>query len=300
MDWKGVNFDWNHARAFLVTAQEGSLSAGARALALTQPTLGRQVAALEKELGVALFERHGRGLSLTPTGLKLVEHVKLMSEAANMFSLAASGQSDLIEGNVVISASETTAAFSLPKILLPFRQQYPGINLEIIASNATSDLRRREADIAIRGFRPLQPDLIVKRLTDIEAGFYATPEYISSLGESFGLMNLNHACFLGFDHGDEMINALNERKVPVTEGNFSIICENHLVQWEMVKSGFGIGVIPATIGDNEPLVQRVLLDMETIVGELWLVAHRELRSSRRIRVVFDFLSEALGRTTEGA
>ncbi len=100
MDWRAVKFDWNRARAFLVTAEEGSLSAAARALGLAQPTLGRQVDALEEELGVVLFERVGRGLTLTPSGLELLEHVRGMGEAATRVSLAAAGQSESIEGKV--------------------------------------------------------------------------------------------------------------------------------------------------------------------------------------------------------
>ena len=269
MDWRAINFDWNRARAFLVTAEEGSLSAAARALNTTQPTLGRQVTALEEELGVVLFERHGRGLSLTPTGLKLVEYVKTMSKAANQFSLAASGQSESIEGNVVISAAESMAAFGLPAILKPLRATHPGITLEVIATNQTSDLKRREADIAIRGFRPLQPDLITKRISNVEVGFYATPEYLQSQPQP---IDLTTATYLGFDQSDKMINMLNAKGLAVTRTNFPVVCENHLVQWEMVKSGFGIGVMPIEVGDNEPSVTKVLQDIEPFIAERWLVA----------------------------
>ena len=114
MDWNLLKFDWNRARAFLVTAEEGSLSAAARALRMAQPTLGRQVEALERELNVVLFQRVGRGLELTPSGLELLDHVRRMGEAANDFSLAAIGQSQTIEGNISISTSEVYAALLLP------------------------------------------------------------------------------------------------------------------------------------------------------------------------------------------
>ncbi len=294
MEYKDISFDWNHAKAFLVTAQEGSLSAGAKALRITQPTLGRQVAALEQKLGVALFERYGRGLVLTPTGLILVEHIKAMSDAASLFSLAASGQSDRIEGNVIISATEAMAAYWLPKVLLQLRMQYPGIEIEIIASNDATDLRKREADIAIRGFRPAQPDLIIKRLADVSYGLYAANSYVAAITEPISVNNVSHTSFIGFRNGDGMIKALNEFGLPVTPDNFSMLCENHLVQWELVKNGFGIGVMPCDIADAEPLVQRVLNGIEFMPAESWLVAHRELRSSRRIKVVYDYLAEALG------
>jgi len=295
MDWRNINFDWNHARAFLATAQEGSLSAAAKALGMTQPTLGRQVSALEKELGVTLFERYGRGLTLTPTGAKLLEHVKSMSDSANLFSLAASGQSDSIAGPVLISASETMAAYGLPLILKPLRQQHPGIVLEIVASNTASDLKRREADIAIRGFRPSQSDLVAKRITDIEAGFYASPEYLKTLNLQSTPPDFSSATFIGFNHSDEMIKVINERGVAVTHDNFPYLCENHLVQWEMVKHGYGIGVMPTHAGGLEPGVTRVLEHIDPLIGERWLVSHREMYNNRRIRVVFDFLANALSR-----
>ncbi|MCJ7598755.1 MAG: LysR family transcriptional regulator, partial [Methyloceanibacter sp.] len=146
MNWRSVAFDWNQARAFLATVEEGSLSAAARALGMTQPTLGRQVAALEQELGVVLFERVGRGLTLTPNGLELVDHVRAMRDAASQVSLTASGQSQTIEGSVCISASEAVAAYQLPPILAKLRDIAPGIEVEVVASTAVSDLRRREAD----------------------------------------------------------------------------------------------------------------------------------------------------------
>src|SRR5688572_12855450 len=145
MDWRAVNFDWNRARAFLVTAEEGSLSAAARALGMAQPTLGRQVDALEEELDVVLFERAGRGLVLTPSGLELLEHVRTMGEAAGRVSLSAAGHSQTIEGSVAVAASEVYAAHLLPPILAKLRVLHPGISVEIVASSAVSNLKRREA-----------------------------------------------------------------------------------------------------------------------------------------------------------
>ena len=105
MDWRSIKFDWNKARAFLVTAEEGSLSAAARALGMAQPTLGRQVTGLEQELGIVLFERVGRGLQLTPDGAELLDHVRVMGDAAGRVSMNALGQSQALEGKICISAS---------------------------------------------------------------------------------------------------------------------------------------------------------------------------------------------------
>jgi DNA-binding transcriptional LysR family regulator len=177
MDWRSVKFDWNRARAFLVTAEEGSLSAAARALGMTQPTLSRQVDALEDELRLVLFERVGRGLNLTPSGLELLEHVRGMGEAASRVSRAASGQSQSIEGSISIGASEAYSGFLLPPIIGKLRHEFPGISVEIVASNTSSDLLRREVDIAIRNFASSQPDLSTKKIRDDEAYFYAAHSY---------------------------------------------------------------------------------------------------------------------------
>jgi DNA-binding transcriptional LysR family regulator len=157
MDWRAVRFDWNHARAFFVAGEEGSFSAASRALGIAQPTIGRQVAALEDELGVALFERVGSKLELTSAGVDLMDHVRAMSDAATRVSLAATGRSVSVEGTVCITASELIAAYLLPPIVLRLRAKHPGIDLEIIASNSARDLRRREADIAIRNFATPHP-----------------------------------------------------------------------------------------------------------------------------------------------
>lgn len=169
MDWRAIRFDWNHARAFFVSAEEGSFSAAGRALGIAQPTIGRQVAALEEELGVALFQRVGHRLELTTAGLDLMEHVRAMSGAATHVSLAATRQSHAVEGTVCVTASELVAAHLLPPVVARLRRDHPGVELEIVASNAVRDLRRREADIAVRNFTPTQPDLVAKKLRDAVA-----------------------------------------------------------------------------------------------------------------------------------
>ena len=293
MDWRSVTFDWNRARAFLVTAEEGSLSAAARALGMTQPTLGRQVTALETELGVALFERGGRGLELTPSGLDLLEHVRAMGDSASRFSLAASGQSTSIEGSICITATEMMAAFVLPPILARLRKQEPGIEIELVASNSTSDLKRREADIAVRAFRPTQSDLIARRVRGATFYMYAASSYLRRLGNPASPEELANADFLGIDRTNVLVDLLGGFGIAVTLRNFPVITENHLVLWELVKHGLGIGFMAEEIGDAEPLVERVLPGLDPVPTETWLVAHRELKTSRRVRTVFDFLASEL-------
>lgn len=293
MDWRSIKFDWNRARAFLVTAEEGSFSAAARALGMTQPTLGRQVTALEEELNIALFERVGTGLMLTPSGLELVEHVRAMGEAANRVSLTASGQSQNIEGNISISVSEVLAVFWLPSIIAKLRQQEPKITVELIVTNQTSDLTRREADIAIRNFRPTQPELIAKKIKDVSARLYATPQYLKSINHPKLPSDLDSANFISFGDTSMIINGFNTIGLNLTKKNFPILTGNYIAHWELVKQSLGIGIMPEDIGDAEPLVQRALPSLEPINFPIWLTTHRELNTSRRVRVVFDLLASEL-------
>jgi len=291
-----VKFDWNKARAFLVTAEEGSLSAAARALGMAQTTLGRQVDGLERELGIVLFERVGRGLTLTPSGIELLEHVREMGAAAGKVSLSALGQSQAIEGRICISASETYATVLLPAIIAKLRLQEPGIEVEIVVANHASDLRRREADIAIRNFRPTEPDLIAKKIGDAHAVLYATPDYIAKIGNPTQPTDLQRGAFVNLDHGGMMLKGLNTLGLGLTEANFPLFTENYLVMWELVRQGAGIGILDAYIGDADPTVRRVLPDLEPLVFPIWLVAHRELTTSRRIRMVYDFMATELKRS----
>lgn len=293
MEWNGVKFDWNHAKAFLITAEEGSLSAAARVLGAAQPTLGRQVSAFEEELGIVLFQRVGRGLALTDAGLELLDHVRAMGDAANRVSLTALGQSQSIEGIVRISASEVYAAHLLPPIIARLRRDQPGIEIEIVASHSTSDLRRREADIAIRNFRPTEPDLVARKIRDVPAQLYATPEYLNRIGNPKLPFDLRNAEFINITSGDAFMHGLNRMGLDLTKANFPIMTENYLVMWEYVKRGLGIGVLDAHIGDAEPAVMRVLPDLEPLMFPIWLVAHREISTSLRIRTVFDLLASEL-------
>jgi DNA-binding transcriptional LysR family regulator len=295
MDWRIVTFDWNRARAFLVTAEEGSLSAAARALGMAQPTLGRQVAALEAELGVALFERVGKGLELTPAGAELLAHVRGMGEAAQAFALGATGRTQAVEGEICITASEVYAAHLLPPVLRAIRETHPGIEIEVLASNSMTDLRRREADIAVRNVRPTQNDLVAKRLPDDRALLFAAPAYLDRIGRPRTLADLERADFIGFDRSPVLIDQLRARGLSLTRDNFRLLSQNHLVHWEMVKAGLGIGIFPVWMGDAEPAVERVPVQVDPITFPVWLVAHREVRTSARVRVVFDMLADGIAR-----
>ncbi len=299
MNWSAVRFDWNRARAFLVTAEEGSFSAAARALDVAQPTVGRQVAALEEELGVSLFERIGTRLELTSTGLDLVEHVREMSEAASRFSLAAAGQATSVEGTVTITSSEAIAAYLLPPIIAKLRLELPGIELDVVASNVAQDLHRREADIAIRNFQPTRGDLIGRKVRESVAHLYAARSYLDRVGPVTTVDDLVRVELFAFDRTDVMLDGFRAMGVEVAREQFPVMVGNHLVQWQLCRQGVGICVMMSEVGDAEPDVERVLPQI-AIPVPIWLVSHRELRTSRRIRLVFDVLADHLSGPTSAA
>lgn len=290
MDWKSVKFDWNRARAFLVTAEEGSLSAAAKALGMAQPTLGRQVDALEEELGVVLFERLGRGLTLTPSGHELLSHVRSMGEAASQMSLAATGRSEALEGSICITATEVTAIYDLAPIIAKLRKVHPGVEVEVAASDDSKDLRRREADIAMRNYRPKENDLVARKIGEEVAMLYASPDYIEKFGVPTKLKDLKKHEFVGFDGSDEMVKQLSGIGLEISENNIIVRPGNHLVHWELTKAGVGIGIMPERVGDLEPKVRSLMPSFRKMAYPVWLVAHRELHTSRRVRTVFDFIA----------
>lgn len=293
MDWTSVNFDWNRARSFLVAAEEGSLTAAARALGMSQPTLGRQISTLEQELGVTLFERVPNGLALTESGRNLVEQVKQMGEAASRFSLLASGQSQSLEGKVCISASEIDAQFRLPSIISQIRQQEPGIQLEILVSNDVSNLTKREADIALRSFRPTQPDLIAKKLLDDPVWLYGTNQYLEPFREFKSLKESNSVQVIAFDKTDLFLDILNKRGFDLTKNNMPIVSHSQLIHFELVKKHLGLGLFPQDIGDSEPNFIRAFESFGPVMTvPLWLVCHRELHTNLRVKRVFQIIADA--------
>lgn len=285
--------DWNQLRAFLETAETGSLSAAARKLGLTQPTLSRQVAAIEQSMGVTLFERVGKAMVLTHTGLELLEHARAMGAAAAALSLVATGRSEAVEGVVSVSATDAVAAYLLPPLVRQLRAQEPGIAIEVISTNAMSDLLRREADIAIRHVKPEQPDLITRHVREATASFYASKEWVQvyghprTAGEAAGLP------FVGSDRTGQYLSYMQQHGLPLSEKNFSCYADHSAAHWSLVRQGMGIGAMMDEIALDTPDIVQVLDDLPAVRFPIWLVSHRELRTSRRIQVVFEALAQGL-------
>jgi len=293
MNWNAIAFDWNQIRAFLATAEEGSFSAAARALGQTQPTLSRQITALEDDLGVILFERGRRTMEITQSGLELLEHVRTMGEAAQRISLAASGQASSIEGKVTITATEMVATHFLPTVLQQLRAAAPGVTVDVVASSDLRDLKKREADIAIRHARPEQSDLIAKLIGETMAAPYASRAFLERHGRPESFEELAAMDFIGFDRNEEIIPFMAERGLKLTPGNFKFNSASGLVDFAMVRAGLGVGFLTADMAELDEELEPALPAFEPIPVPVWLVTHRELHTSRRIRLVYDLIAEEL-------
>ena len=293
MNWDAISFDWNQARSFLAVAEEGSLSAAATALKLTQPTVTRQLAALEEDLNVTLIERTGRTVSLTLAGLDLLDHVRAMAEGANMMSLAASGQSQDVAGKVRVTASEMTAAYLLPDILDDLSNIAPDLQLEIASDNSVRDLLLREADIAIRHVRPEQPNLIAKLVCEETMRFYAVEKYLNTQGTPQQHGDMATHQFVSFGDFERIVGYLKLVGLDLSQKNFRYASNSQLVEWEIARKGHAIAIMNDNIAVKFPEFEPVLTEIEPFSIPVWLVAHRELQTSRRIRLVFDILTDAL-------
>jgi len=287
-----MSFDWNLAKTFLAVADEGSLSAAARALGQTQPTVSRQIVALEHALSITLFERTGRSVVLTQAGVELLDHVRSMASGANMLSLAASGKSQLIEGQVRVTASELMSAYILPPILKDLSQQAPLLEIDVVADNGVRDLARREADVAIRHARSDQPNLIARRVRDQIMRFYASHAYLQHRGEPTADDFYGHQ-IVSFVEADRMLDYLLPVGLNLTRANFRLSSSSQFVALQMARAGLGMIILPDQIAMAFPDLVPVLNGLKAFRVPTWLVAHRELRTSRRIRRVFDHLADKL-------
>lgn len=293
MNWDAISFDWNHIRAFLATVEHGSLSGAARALRQTQPTLSRQISMLEDALKLTLFERGTRVMQLTDAGTELLIHVRGMAELATQISRVAAGQSQAIEGTVRITSSDAMAAYALPRCLISLRRAHPGISVELVPSNEMTDLTRRDADIAIRHVRPEQPDLVAKRIADIEISLFASEDYLQELGPMTQLADFAQADFIGYQHPERLVAQISAMGIPVSKNNFGITTSNGSTMYELVRDGAGIAFLPTVVAQGRLGLRKIMPDAPTFNMETWLVTHREIQTSRRIRLTFDHLAAEL-------
>lgn len=285
--------DWSQIQSFAAVAEHGSLSAAARAQNSSQPTLSRHIAQLEATLGTRLFDRKSGGMVLTDAGTDLLAHATTMADAAARFSTDRDGHGKQIAGTVRLTASHVVANFILPPILTKLHATYPSLQIEVIASDTTENLLRREADIALRMYRPTQPDVIAKHVTDLPLGAYAAPGYLAQHGTPETLEDLMHHTVIGYDRSTLIIDGFAQRGFKVGRDFFAFRSDDQVLCWHMVCAGYGIGFTQQRVGDADPRVVRVSGDQDVGRMPLWLTAHPDLRRIPRVRRVYDWLARHL-------
>lgn len=293
------DFNWALIQSFLAALEHGSLPRAARATGQSQPTLGRHIAELESQLALVLFERTGRGLQPTAHALELADAARTMEAGAARFSRLATGAGQAVQGRVRVSASQPVACFVLPPILVRMQQALPGVVVELVVSNALSNLLLREADIALRMVQPQQGTLVAQRIGQVPLHACASELYLARHGMPEAPADLLHHTLITGDLNPEIERGFEARGFATDELRWGLRTDDLIAQWAAVRAGLGIGFASQHLIESEPTVQALLPMLELPPLPLWITAHRELRTSARIRAVYDFLAREVGLALSG-
>jgi DNA-binding transcriptional LysR family regulator len=290
--------DWALYRSFQAVFTGGSLSAAARQLALTQPTIGRQVEALEQALGLPLFTRSPQGLVPTQAAIDLMPHVRTMATAAETLIRQASGEALEARGTVRLTASEVIGGEVLPGILREFSDLYPGIEIELVLSNRIEDLLRREVDIAVRMIRPEQQALVARKLGTTYIGFFAHQSYLDKYGTPQTLEDLRHHRLIGFDRDMLGVALVQRLGMDYDKSLFTLRTDSDQAALRALREGYGICGCAWAIAHGIAGLVSVLPEIELVNYDIWIAMHEDLTSSRRMRLMFDHLAQHLTRHAE--
>jgi len=290
-----ARFDWSLIRSFLAVLDAGSLMGAARHTGAQQPTLSRHIGELETQLGAPLFERTGRGVVPTATALAIADAARQMEDGAQTLARTLAGRRDASRGSVRITTSEVAATWLLPEVLAALAEQEPGIQVELVASNALSNLLRREADIAVRMVRPTQSTLIARKLADFPIVAAAHSDYLARAGTPRMPADLLQHRLIGYDRDETIVRGFNELGLPLTRDFFALRTDSQVSYGRLVAAGAGIGFVAAYNIVHWPGVQPLLPMLKIPPLPCWLAVHREIRGSKVVRRVYDFLAEAIPR-----
>ena len=284
---------WDHFRSFLAVLTEGSLSAAARRLRLSQPTLGRHIGELEAELGTALFTRSPSGLEPTDTAKALRPEAEAMAAAAEALIRAASGEANEDRGTVRLTASEVVSVEVLPPILAAFHETHRDIAIELVVSNRNEDLLRRDCDIAVRMVPPVQAALVQRHVGAIEIGLHARRDYLDRHGTPATLADLTGHGIIGYDTETAVIQQLQRLGLIPKRESFALRTDNDLAHLAFIRAGYGIGVCQVGLARRDPRLVRILAEAFSLPLDCWLAMHEDLRRVRRMRRLFDHLADGL-------
>jgi len=288
-------FDWSLVRSFLAVLEKGSLLAASRHLQLSQPTIGRHVAELESQLGLVLFDRNGRGLLPTEAAYHLAESARIMQSGADQLARNVLDADLGASGTVRITASQPVSCYVLPPLLAQMRLSLPDIQVELVASNEVSNLLRREADIAVRMVQPQQASIIARRVGKVTLRACAHQDYLRRRGVPRQPNDLLAHDLIGGDRNDDTLKGFAAQGLVVGREQFAFRADDLIVVWQAVRAGLGVGFVSEHLIRSDPAVIPVLPKLKIEPLPVWLAVHKEIRTSKRIRAVYDFLADALPR-----
>jgi len=285
--------DWNFYRSLLAVLRTGSLSAAARALRLTQPTLGRHIAELEVTLGVNLFVRSPQGLAPTEAALAMRGDLEAAETAFDAAIRESSGSAQDERGVVRLTASEIVGCEVLPPLIAAFGRAHPKIAVELALSNRNQDLLRRDADIAVRMVRPEQAALVVRKIGQVTIGLYAHRAYLRARGVPRDENDLTQHTVIGWDRDASPFRNVSGPVRFLSREFFGFRCDSDLAQLAALRAGVGIGGCQKTIARRDKALVPVLEGRVSFTLDMWLAMHEDLRGSRRVKLLFDHLAKGL-------
>lgn len=287
-------FAWDDLRLVLAIARSGNLAAAAEALGVNHSTTFRRLNALEEEIGAKLFERLPQGYRPTESGVRFVEAAERMETEALALDRDLTGQDTRLSGTLRVTSSETTGYRLLPPEIARFRAAHPGIVIEVSIESRVIDLSRREADVALRATRPSQGDLFGRKLTDIRWALYAAPAYLKSNPPPARMADLAHHRIVGWTE-----NAPNKAahwlSKHAAEADTSYRTNSIVHQFMAAKAGIGIALLPLYLADPEKELVRLKPAIEGLFTEMWLVTHRSLKDTARVRAFMEMVGEGMKR-----
>jgi DNA-binding transcriptional LysR family regulator len=285
-----TRLDWSHLRFFLELVRTGSHARAAKRMSVDRNTVARRVAALEAELGVALFERGPQGWSQTPAGQELAELAGRVEEDVLALARHVDARDRALRGTTRLTTVPHLATHLLPPALPALRQRHPQLVLEVVADPRAFDLSRREADLAVRVGRPRDSGLVARRLSPLALAFYAAA---ATEAGARGAVDLRDDPFLGSDgDGNEPEERWLHELVP--ERRVIYRCNSTTSLLAAARQGLGVAVLPCYMGDGDPVLRR-LDGPEPPSHEIWLLVHGDLRRTPRVRAVIDWLDELVAR-----
>lgn len=286
-------FVWDDLRIVLAVARAGDLRKAAAAVGVNHSTMFRRLTALERSLGSKLFERLATGYRATDSGQRLLEAAERMETEALALDRDLTGRDTRLTGTVRVTASETLAFGALSGEIAHFRAAHPGIQVELMVDNRVLDLSRREADIAFRAARPAQGDLFGRKLADIAWRFYASPAYLDAHGKPRALHDLGKHDLIGWGEATQPTKAaawLNKNLPKVAFGYRTGSLVNQMLA---AKAGMGMALLPTYLGGGDAGLVSVLSVLADLHTELWLVTHRSLKDTARVRAFMEIVGDGV-------